>query len=180
MSKAVLISIKPKWCEKIASGEKTIEVRKTRPKLKPPFKCYIYCTLPRYPHEDFIRTDCPKPQFYGGGKVIGEFVCRGFIPFRKVRPCFVTETPEEIERMACLTRREIWKYAPEGDPIGWRISDLVIYDTPRELGEFRRACPNSWYCESCAMYWENNGTCGNESLQIKRPPQSWCYVEEQT
>ena len=26
MSKAVLISIRPKWCEKIISGEKTIEV----------------------------------------------------------------------------------------------------------------------------------------------------------
>jgi hypothetical protein len=38
---AVLISIRPKWCEKIASGEKTIEVRKTKPKLLTPFKCYI-------------------------------------------------------------------------------------------------------------------------------------------
>lgn len=28
MSKAVMLSIRPKWCEKIASGEKTIEVRK--------------------------------------------------------------------------------------------------------------------------------------------------------
>ena len=33
MSKAVMLSIRPKWMEKIASGEKTIEVRKTRPKL---------------------------------------------------------------------------------------------------------------------------------------------------
>lgn len=45
MSKAVLISIRLKWCEKIASGEKTIEVRKTKPKLDTPFKCYIYCLL---------------------------------------------------------------------------------------------------------------------------------------
>ena len=44
MSKAVLISIRPTWCELIANGEKTIEVRKTRPKLDTPFKCYIYCT----------------------------------------------------------------------------------------------------------------------------------------
>ena len=44
MSKAVMLSIRPKWCEKIASGEKTIEVRKTRPKLDTPFKVYIYCT----------------------------------------------------------------------------------------------------------------------------------------
>lgn len=75
MSKAVMISIRPKWCEKICNGEKTIEVRKTRPKLETPFKCYIYCTLPKYPHEDFIATDYPNPQFYGGGKVIGEFIC---------------------------------------------------------------------------------------------------------
>ena len=53
-----------------------------------------------------------------------------------------------------------------------------VYDEARELSEFRRACPNSWYCESCAMHRENNGTCGNESLQIKHAPQSWCYVEE--
>ena len=44
--KAILISIRPKWVEKIASGEKTIEVRKTRPKIEMPFKCYIYCTKP--------------------------------------------------------------------------------------------------------------------------------------
>lgn len=47
----------------------------------------------------------------------------------------------------------------------------------RELGELRRACTNSWYCESCAMRRENDGACGNESLQIDRAPQSWCYVE---
>lgn len=44
MSKAVLMSTQPKWCELIANGKKTVEVRKTRPKLKTPFKVYIYCT----------------------------------------------------------------------------------------------------------------------------------------
>lgn len=38
--KKVLISIRPKWCEKIAKGEKTIEVRKSAPKGVP-FKAYI-------------------------------------------------------------------------------------------------------------------------------------------
>lgn len=55
--KAVMISIRPKWCEKIANGEKTIEVRKTRPKLETPFKCYIYCTHGKRPHEDFAATE---------------------------------------------------------------------------------------------------------------------------
>lgn len=39
------------------------------------------------------------------------------------------------------------------------------------------SCVHSWYCDSCAMHLENNGTCGNESLRLKRPPLSWMYVE---
>nr|DAJ94807.1 MAG TPA: helix-turn-helix domain-containing protein [Caudoviricetes sp.] len=184
MSKAVMLSVRPKWCEKIANGEKTIEVRKTRPKMNTPFKCYIYCTLPKYPHEDFIATDYPRPKFYGGGKVIGEFVCDCVTPLYNV--CMddwkrlaggLHNIEKELVNQACLTEANLHTYAGGKNCFAWHISDLRIYDQPRELTAFRRACKNSWYCESCAMYWENNGTCGNESLQIKRPPQSWCYVE---
>ena len=186
MSKAILISVRPKWVEKIASGEKTIEVRKTRPKLETPFKCYIYCTLPKYPHEDFIATDYPRPQFYGGGKVIGEFTCDHIVDaWWDYEPDVITRevTGGNLEALdgLCMTDEELFAYTGDsmhGHVYGWHISNLRIYDEPRELTEFRRACPNSWYCESCAMYWENNGTCGNKSLHIKRPPQSWCYVEE--
>ena len=169
MNKAVMLSIRPKWVEKIASGEKTIEVRKTRPKLEAPFKCYIYCTQDK--HLAFMQNQTstnliacmdvdaaiPVGGAIGNGKVIGEFTCKGFIPFSHGRPCFVTGTQEEIERMACLSREEIWEYAPHGNPIGWRITDLVIYNTPRELTEFRMPCPNDLYCEACAMYSNNNG-----------------------
>ena len=179
MSRAVMLSIRPEWCEKIASGEKTIEVRKTRPKLKTPFKCYIYCTLPKYPHEDFIVTDYPRPQFYGGGKVIGEFTCERIALIAYDGGELSSTTNAAFSPATCLTPSEIIAYiGDKGRCYGWHISDLRIYDAPRELSEFRKACPNSWYCESCAMYWGNNGTCGNESLQIKRAPQSWCYVEE--
>ena len=82
MNKEVLISIQPQWCEKIASGEKTLEIRKTKPKLQTPFKCYIYCTkskdkifwqgkLYRY-IDDKSHNLFDKPL---NGKVIGEFVC---------------------------------------------------------------------------------------------------------
>lgn len=178
MSKAVLISIRPKWVEKIANGEKLIEVRKTRPKLQTPFKCYIYCTQPKYPHEDFILTDYPKPQFYGGGKVIGEFTCDRIDRLAPANdPYGIYDIDDDYVLQTCLENGALWDYG-HGTPLyGWHISDLLIYDEPRELTEFRRACPNSWYCESCAMCRENNGTCGNESLHINRPPQSWCYVE---
>lgn len=192
MSKAVLISIRPKWCEKIVNGNKTIEVRKTRPKINTPFKCYIYCTLPKYPHEDFIATNYPRPQFYGGGKVVGEFTCdridwithvgyTGIPNLAETRICDAatmrTSPVGGLLNAACLTPKMLNDYLAWGDGYGWHITNLRIYDAPRELSEFRRACPNSWYCESCAMYRENNGTCGNESLQLKHAPQSWCYVE---
>ena len=187
MSKAVMLSIRPKWCEKIARGEKTIEVRKTRPNLPTPFKCYIYCTLPKYPHEDFIATDYPRPQFYGGGKVVGEFTCDRIYKIDKDSTDFLFKAgglsvykkaaEEKCGLCVAMTDDELHGYLGHYRGYGWHISDLLIYDQTRELTAFRRACKNSWYCESCAMYRENNGTCGNGSLQVKRPPQSWYYVE---
>lgn len=175
MSKAVLISIRPKWCEKIINGDKTIEVRKTRPKMNTPFKCYIYCTQGGVALEAWGKH----------GKIIGEFTCDRIYELEtKARggSYYVKNedqpTTNFIARQSCLDLKDMHGYLHAQKGYGWHITDLRIYDAPRELSEFRRACPNSWYCESCAMYWENNGACGNESLQFKRAPQSWCYVEE--
>lgn len=169
-----MLCIRPKWCEKIASGKKTIEVRKTKTKLETPFKAYIYCTMPdtRDPHNILELHGADGKIRKANGKVIGEFTCDRIYELAPLN-----HAPDDVEKQACLTREEIVDYL-KGTGYGWHISNLKIYDKPRELNEFRRSCPNSWYCESCAMYWENNGTCGNASLQIKRPPQSWCYVEE--
>lgn len=171
--KAVLMSIRPKWCEKIVNGEKTIEVRKTRPKLETPFKCYIYCTLPRYPYEDFIETDYPKPQFYGGGKVIGEFVCDWIYQYSSADHLYgVDISHEDMARQSCLTRKQIEAYELKNAPeegygyfgvFGWHISNLKIYDKPRELREFTGLRQTKF---------------GAEPVPITRPPQSWCYMEE--
>ena len=172
MSKAVLISIRPEWCEKIINGKKTIEVRKTRPKLETPFKCYIYET------RGFVEKG-GLMKFRLGGTVIGEFTCDEIA--RVNISGFWDEGGRQLEnRIAdtCLTPMALCEYAGERVCYGWHISDLKIYDGPKELGEFRRGCINDLYCESCAMYWNNGRNCGNESLRLKRPPQSWCYVEE--
>ena len=185
MNKAVMLSIRPKWVEKIANGEKTIEVRKTRPKLEAPFKCYIYCTLPKYPHEDFIATNYPMPQFYGGGKVIGEFTCDRIYELETKShggSYYVKgesqSTTNEVARQSCLTLKDMHKYLKAAKGYGWHIADLLIYDQPRELTAFRRSCPNDLFCEACAMYSNNNGICNNGALPLRRPPQSWCYAEE--
>lgn len=79
MSKAILISIDPEWCRLIASREKTVEVRKTRPKIKTPFKCYIYCTLPKRSGDIYLTGNRNPVQ--GNGKIIGEFICGRIIEF---------------------------------------------------------------------------------------------------
>ena len=160
MSKAVMLSIRPKWCEKIVNGEKTIEVRKTRPKkLKNPFRCYIYCTQGRDARR--LRGSW--------GKVIGEFTCDGFwigSP-RNTNPIFCMA--------ACMDGFDTEKYAKDKILYGWHISDLLIYDRPRELSEFRRATDP---CDSChAEYTWECTDCKKLGGDIKRPPQSWCYVE---
>ena len=179
MSKAVLISIRPKWVEKIANGEKTIEVRKTRPNLPTPFKAYIYCTLPKYPHEDFISTDYPRPQFYGGGKVVGEFTCDAIT---RVNICgFWDDSGKQLDnrlKETCLTTEEFCKYLGENVGYGWHISDLRIYDTPKELIEFHtwkkcKSCSKSGYESTACIYDEN---CMIPAA-ITKAPQSWCYVE---
>lgn len=178
MSKAVMLSIRSKWCEKIASGEKTIEVRKTRPNLPTPFEAYIYCTLPKYPHEDFVATNYPMPQFYGGGKVIGEFTCDRIDRLAPANePYGIYDIDDDYVLQTCLENGALWDYG-HGTPLyGWHISGLLIYAQPRELTEFRRSCPNDLFCEACAMYSNNNGICNNGALPLRRPPQSWCYVE---
>ena len=189
MSKAVLISIRPKWCEKIVNDDKTIEVRKTRPKMSTPFKCYIYCTLPKYPHEDFIATNYPRPQFYGGGKVIGEFTCdridwithigyTGIPNLVETRICDAatmrTSPVGGLLNAACLTPKMLNDYLAWGDGYGWHITDLRIYDAPRELSELERP----YECNECDAKWATECNACHEEVKIKRAPQSWCYVEE--
>lgn len=167
MSKAVMISIQPHWCEMIANGEKTIEIRKTRPKLETPFKCYIYCTKPRFEHEDFFAL-VGKQGFYGGGKVIGEFVCDKVYELAPLN-----HAPDDAEQQARMSREEIVQYL-KGRGWGWHISDLKIYDKPRKLDEFERP----YECDECTAQWASECNACHKERKIKRPPQSWCYVEE--
>lgn len=181
--KSVLISIKPKWCEKICNGEKTIEVRKSAPK-EVPFKAYIYCTKDRknllpIEHGKVLQkvnfwenTDA----YYGFGKVIGEFICRGIMqPFDSLRL---------MAKESCLTEEELVTYS-NGKPLyGWRIADLKIYDKPRELSEFYSIDESGSDCCIACVYHETPldempcRTCTSERRYLYRPPQSWQYVEE--
>lgn len=187
MNKAVLISIRPNWCDLIASGKKTIEVRKTKPSAILPLKCYIYCTKPSFPHEDFLVFDAGTNKikaFYGGGKVIGEFVCHNILPlsfYASDVSFFDTEPPMDVPG-TCLTDKEIVEYLGNGKTgYGWHISDLVIYGKPKKLSEFNGLCSKKVItdceCGACKRLLKSGiGHCPMDNLT--RPPQSWRYVEE--
>lgn len=179
--KAVLISVQPKWCELIASGKKTIEVRKTRPKINTPFKGYIYCTNNG---EILIeRKDLKDSRWPGSiyervkGKVIGEFVCDRITEI----VCWDDTKETNIdETLTCLTYEEIEKYGNGKLLYGWHISELKIYDKPKNIKEFLKPCPYGELpcsnCPSCERDENDNLIqCFNT---VSRPPQSWCYVEE--
>lgn len=200
--KSVLISIQPKWCELIANGKKTVEVRKTKPKIDTPFKCYIYCTqgkdvlaVSRYDDKSAFLWDKSDVDRYNAdmvrnGKVIGEFVCYGIEELYQCNSGWVNE-------YACISQTEFFDYLgiPRGTHFGydktaygWHIDELVIYDKPKELGEFFIYCgDNPTKCDGCEAHYYSNTECGTEDYccsiieghrPLKRPPQSWCYVEE--
>lgn len=180
--KNILLSTRPKWCEKICHEigkdengkpiyEKRIEVRKTAPK-ETPFKAYIYCSY---------GNDRENYMLGKRGKVIGEFICdkvmiltplglRGF------------EMREEILKSICLTNDDLNAYGGLKTLYGWHIFDLKIYDKPKELSEFRKPCSQKQcgsYC--CDMNLKGDGTltCLNKNKRfIKYPPQSWFFVED--
>ena len=178
--KSVLISILPKWTEKIANGEKTIEVRKTAPK-EVPFKCYIYETQGRM-ETPWIDED-GHFIYKGRGQVIGEFICD------KVDKYTFSHYEAEyrvthIEQNAmCLNQPELIHYGKGGMLYGWHISDLKLYDSPRELSEFRKPCDWNYDCCTCkrAKYELTKAEAkvfyGCDS-ELTRPPQSWQYIED--
>lgn len=201
MSKAVMISIQPKWCELIASGKKKIEVRKTAPKIDTPFKCYIYETKGLCDTPTFIDED-GHISYRGRGAIIGEFVCDKIdtycfgnmdipIPaFDGDSTCWEFDdgyyiTNGQLEQTS-LTYEELCNYG-KGKPLyGLHISDLVIYDTPKELREFRKPCDYGYQCKHCdkATYKTTYLDMTTQSSgfapcnrTINRPSQSWCYVE---
>jgi len=195
---AALFAVRPGWCRKIATREKTIEVRKTAPKLPTPYKGYLYCTkrqkpalinLQNLPETPYIITAGDHSRKYEvpdmdwarlcNGKVWAEFICDTDLPllFECSDPAALV-THYEVPG-TCLSDVEIMDYLGNGkEGHGLHISELTIYDKPRELSEFRRVCVNGLYCESCAMYNAHTEICGNAALYLRRPPQSWCYVEE--
>lgn len=177
--KSVLISIQPQWCELIASGKKTIEVRRTRPNIETPFKVYIYQTKKHWIYK--LLPWLKERQ----AKVIGEFICDYVRTFRAHKDgSFSWTLIPGKEEPGFSNAIEMLKYV-RGKSIfyGWHISELKIYDEPKKLKDFVKPCDWNFDCSTCkrAVYELTKAeaklfyACDRE---ISRAPQSWQYVEE--
>lgn len=202
--KSILQSIKPQYCELIASGKKTIEIRKTRPKIQTPFKVYIYETKTGYVSRS-KENDILVPIKYRG-KCIGEYVCDEIqeLRFDALEQCYLmrkargTNLDEEFMSGTCLSYKEAYEYcknlkcnSEHTDMFySWHISDPKIYDKPKVLSEFivKGECSGINICSTCdyfhkATNYNSDNDCKLAYMHkgykpLTRPPQSWCYVEE--
>lgn len=172
--KSVLLSIQPYYVFLIIAQlmgwdipqRKTEEVRKDLPKDKAWDKnTYIYCSKNQKSYKQIPAKYRPLMEKFLG-KVVGVFVCDNIRRGRadNAIAAYYHNNPDET----CLSDLELREYATTAKkPLYfWRISGLTVYDTPKELREFKKRvkkCTNGvWYAV-------------RES--ITRPPQSWCYVE---
>lgn len=196
--KSLLISIKPKWCAKIMNGNKTIEVRKNKALATAIQKLidengyadiYVYCSK----DDDLGRiSDFPKNKYFvdcvetpeefkrmdsgynGKGKVVFKFRCYkveehkdfGMFPYSKLR----------YDKTICLDQEEIEDYGfIEGKgyvPLyAIHISDLEIFDKPKELREFKRCTEKICIFSECHKYMH----C---LKPLTKAPQNFCYLEE--
>lgn len=175
--KAVLISIQPQWVEKIAAQWKTMELRKSKPNIPVPFKCYIYQTRHRWAFRILRALTMFKlvdRLDSGFGKVVGEFVCDHILGNCEMANADIAEQQSHVRR------EKILQYSGGKQVFGWHISDLVIYDEPKDLAEFWSAdkcpyaskdgCTYEYHCFRAGQ----TKRCGST---LQRPPQSWCYVE---
>lgn len=195
--KAVLASVKPKHCYNIANLLKTLELRKNEPNLKVPFKVYIYCTKGKdnlYNVDNRIVLNNYKVTFDTNGNaletiyqlngtVIGEFVCDkiyyldadsvGFVVKKNGKYVYLSEC---AELNTCVSEKEMRKYFGIYRGFAWHISNLIIYNEPKELREFTKY---NRHCEFDYMPFARPDDCSHcVGCKLEKPPQSWCYVEE--
>lgn len=190
--KSVLISIRPKLVEKIchkigedetgkAIYEKRIEVRKSAPK-EVPFKAYIYMTATkeRCRFWEYITAyqNSMGDIVDGSQKVIGEFICDKIDEY-PYDYCDGVDIDDDTILETAIDREDINIYAKGKTLYGWHISDLKIYDRPKELSAFYtkkkcNSCKKSGYESTACMYDEDCKV----PMSITRAPQSWQYVED--
>lgn len=182
--KAIMVNAPPSICEKVANGDCTILVKKSMPKIDAPFKCYLYCMKAKTIGDIILCKSEENAKLFGyntvkginkgfaenediklKSKVIGEFICDRLIQYncdRDFQEYFVAGYLGAYMplREMYLTQKDLMEYGKGETLYGWHISNLTIYDEPKELTEFFTPIGK------------------RPSYMLERPFSSWGYVEE--
>lgn len=173
----VLVSLKPYFYYLIGEGIKTIEVRKSMPKADDWSRnTWFYMSKDENSFAKIPKEFQDKYRKHFG-KVGLKFVCDKIDEFSVPYPAYFSEVDsktESIIKSACLRPMDIHHYNGTRQTYAWHISNLVIYDKPRELGEFKKPCNHKNDCCTCDRYDYIGHKCYDE---ITRPPQSYMFVE---
>ena len=167
--KAVLMVFDPIDCNLIFNGEKTIDVRKVAPNLRPPYTVYMYmkAARERFPLWEYITayTNSKGEIVNGSQKVVGEFVCRAVDKYDIDLGGNYYRISDKDCIQARLDQSLLFKYGNGRDLHGLHITSAKPYDKPKELGEFWSVrCTNkTGDCAKC----EVKPACINN---ITRPP----------
>lgn len=185
--KTVLISIRPEWVERIIRGEKLWEIRRRIPKCELPCKYVIYCT------KDLSYKVVNKNLEQLNGKVCAEFILNKYTHIDIKDPYICLDLQQTswdyVCKKTCLTSKQLMDYIGYGDEDSYsrgyalHIDSLKVYDKPKELSEFVNNKALSYDDWHFGIYSGGRGAKGNYDsylniFRLKRPPQSWCYVEE--
>lgn len=114
----VILSLHQKWWQKMAAGEKVLELRKTKPQCKAPFRVLVYVT--------------------GGVGIVGEFICPEVLEIKNF---------EEAERKSKVPAHDIHNYAAgsRNKVYGWEVSAVREYEKPLTLETLGiKRAPQSW------------------------------------
>ena len=178
--KAIIQAYSPEEIERIVRGEQTVKVCKTAPK-NTPFKVYMYCTKDGYMYHFRIDENRLAIPELWNGKVVGEFVCERVTEHEICDSGAVINYWAEGLQHSCLTISQIDEYVGKRSSADYykksKISALHIhavkfYDEPKELSEFYKH--DNTYDNAFGWVFEDR----EKKVPIKRPPQSWMYVEE--
>lgn len=187
----ILASIKPYYYYLIAEEKKKIEVRKTALKNLPQDIAFCmskdeksFAKIPKEFQEKYrkhfgkvgMRVVCDKVDKYKLHEGLTEFNSMG-LPWRTYGAYLIFT--DEYKSM-CLSYDEVKKYGNGNTLYGWHMSNLKVYDKPKELSEFRKSgfmTEEEWLFN---LY--PNTHCHYEAwakkFEIARPPQSYMFVEE--
>lgn len=194
--KAALISVPPKACYLISTGRKTMLLLKKKPQVTLPMKWYIYQTKNGTINTvtrdgDYWRVgkeliSCNNTitlyPDYDCGKVIGEFVCDKIEQIYQGEYGLYMLEDKQLDELS-MSYTEVSEFGEGQYLYGLHISDLKIYDTPKEIIEFEYYCKkrfNIENCYDCKNAWIGTiaGSKPYCDKVVTSAPSSWCYVEE--